>query len=334
MKVCLVILAQVETADLMLERSKLSTAHEVVSDPRNADVIILMGADARQPGLVLNSREYQEYPERCAVYTEEDSYLPLFPGVYCSAEVDQSTRSGRVYNFSYMGRNGRHTNPFVHAIAAPDHSSVIEKKFLFSFQGGSTSFVRKRLFRLNFDRGDVFIENTASFLNWDNSQSDRSERQRRYAEIMAASDFVLCPRGAGAGSIRLFEVMGAGVAPVLISDKYALPPGIDWDSFLVRCREKDIARLPKILEPLRSSAAERGRLAAAVYKEHFDGVREFDRIIELAAATQHHAGPPESWYRARHPQMIRRFRLRLTARETLRRVVLKVLSLLRIDYRG
>lgn len=334
MKVCLVIVAQVETADLMLAWSKLSVAHEVVSDPGHADVIILMGVDARQPGLVLNSREYQEYPDKCAVYTEEDSYLPLFPGVYCSAEVDRSTRSGRVYNFSYMGRNGRHANPFVHEIAASHHGAVIEKKYLFSFQGGSTSFVRKRLFRLKFNRSDVLIENTSSFLNWDNSQADRSERQRRYADILAASDFVLCPRGAGAGSIRLFEVMGAGVTPVLISDKYALPPGIDWESFLVRCREKDIARLPKILEALRSSAAERGRLASAAYKEHFEGVREFDRIVELAEASLHHSGPAESWYRARHKQMIRRFKLRLTARETLRRVGLKVLSLLRIDYRG
>ena len=330
MKVCLVILAQVETADLMLARSKLSVAHVMVSDPGHADVILLMGADARQPHLVLNSREYREYPDRCAVYTEEDSYLPLFPGVYCSAEVDQSTRCGRVFNFSYMGRNGRHANPYVHDIGA----KFAEKKYLFTFQGGSTSFVRKRLFRTNFHRSDVLIENTSSFLNWDNSQSDRSERQRRYADVMAASDFVLCPRGAGAGSIRLFEVMGAGIAPVLISDNYAMPPGIDWDSFLIRCRERDIARLPEMLDALRSSAAERGRLALAAYKEHFEDLREFDRIIELAAATLHHAEPAESWYRTRHAQMIRRFRLRLSARETLRRMALWVLSPLRINYRG
>jgi hypothetical protein len=318
----------------MLDRSTLSTEHEVVSDPGEADVIILMGADARQPGLVLNSREYQEYPDKCSVYTEEDSYLPLLPGVYCSAVGDRSTRSGRVYNFSYMGRNGRHANPFVHEILAPRCSAVIEKKYLFSFQGGSTSFIRKKLFRINFNRSDVIVENTSSFLNWDNSQADRSERQQRYADILGASDFVLCPRGAGAGSIRLFEVMGAGVAPVLISDKYALPPGIDWDSFLVRCRERDIAQLPNILDTIRSSAAERGRLAAAAYKEHFEGVREFDRIIELASATLQHAGPAESWYRARHAQMIRRFRLRLAARETLRRIAIWILSLLRINYRG
>jgi len=334
MKVCLVILAQVETAELMLARSNVSAVHEVVSDPGRADVIILMGADARQPHLVFNSREYHEYPDRCAVYTEEDSYLPLFPGVYCSAEVDQSTRSGRVYNFSYMGRNGRHANPFIHDIAAPNDNSVIRNRYLFSFQGGSTSFIRKRLFRLNFNRSDVLIENTSSFLNWDNSQTDRSEKQRRYAEIMAASDFVLCPRGAGSGSIRLFEVMAASVAPVLISDKYALPPGIDWDSFLVRCRERDIARLPNILDTLRSSAAERGRLAAAAYKEHFEGVRGFDRIIELAAASLHHAAPAESWYRARHAQMIRWFRLRLAVREVLRRIAIWILSLFRVNYRG
>ena len=74
------------------------------------------------------------------------------------------------------------------------------------------------------------------------------------------------------------------MAPVLVSDAYALTPGPAWEQFLIRVPERDIARLPAILEPRLDSAAERGRLAREAFDEFFSIDREFDRIIELAAA--------------------------------------------------
>lgn len=166
------------------------------------------------------------------------------------------------------------------------------KRYLFTFQGGSTSILRKRLYNLKFNRADVLIENTSACWHWDNTQSDRDDRQRRYAETLAASHFVLCPRGAGVGRSRLFEVMAAGVAPVLLSDNYALMPGPAWGTFLIQVRERDIARLPEILEPYFESAAERGRLARQALDGYFSVECEFDRFVELVARSLRHAGPP------------------------------------------
>ncbi len=38
------------------------------------------------------------------------------------------------------------------------------------------------------------------------------------------------PRGIGASSVRIFEAMRAGRAPVIISDDWIVPPVGDWGS--------------------------------------------------------------------------------------------------------
>lgn len=314
---------------MFYERARFSKSHEVLSKADAADLVLLLGVFGLEPAKLLDHAVYAAFPDRCAVYTEEDTYLPLIPGVYSSARKDEHTRIGRVFSYTYMSRNGRHLNPFLaevpNAIPLP---AAAAKRYLFSFQGGSTSFVRKRLFNLNFQRDDVLIENTSSFHNWDGSQPGRLERQRRYAETIAASSFVLCPRGAGTGSIRFFEVMANGVAPVLISDDYELPRGPAWNEFLIRVAERDIARLPGILEPLAATAAERGRLARAAFYQHFSVDHEFDHVVELAAQALEHDGPPEREFRKRQPAMIRKAKWRRGARSALRAAILKSIKAL------
>ena len=57
---------------------------------------------------------------------------------------------------------------------------------------------------------------------------------------------MLCPRGQGTSSIRLFEAMRMGIAPVIISDKWIGPKGPEWESFAVFVKEKDISRSARI----------------------------------------------------------------------------------------
>jgi hypothetical protein len=201
---------------------------------------------------------------------------------------------------------------------------------LFSFLGGSTSILRKRLFNLKFNRSDVLIENTSTYWHWDNSQPGRDEHQRRYAETLAASHFALCPRGAGAGSSRFFEVMAAGVVPVLLSDEYELTPGPAWDRFLIRVRERDIARLPTIIEPHLENAAERGRLARQAFDEYFAIDREFDCLVDLAARALRHDPPPEEYFRRRQMAMFRKFAWKRKTRTALRSMALGAIKALHL----
>ncbi len=313
------------------DRARFTRSHRVVSKPEDADLILLLGIFGQEPAKLIDHALYRSIPDRCAVYTEEDTYLPLVPGVYCSAHHDEHTRAGRVFSYTYLSRNGRHHNPFLAEVGeATPAPAATAKAYFFTFQGGSTSLLRKRLFNLSFKRDDVLIENTSSFHNWDESQPDRRERQRRYAETMAASHFVLCPRGAGPGSIRFFEAMANGVAPVLISDDYELPPGPAWDRFLIRVRERDIASLARILEPYLPVAGERGQMAREAFFEYFSIEHEFDSVVGLAARSLRHAGAREEEFRKRQPAMIRRTEGKRKIRNLLRAAALRSLKVLRL----
>jgi hypothetical protein len=331
MKIHLAVAHETEQEAILEARAAQSKEHELVADPGSADLILILGSFGRDPHELLGHPAYKAYPDRCAVYNEDDNYMPLAPGVYCSAHRDEHSRAGRVFSYSYVSRNGRYQNPYLAETSAElPKLAAPEKRYLFTFQGGSTSLLRKRLFNLKFDRADVLIENTSNYFHWDDSQPNRRDRQLAYAETVAASHFVLCPRGAGAGSIRFFEVMAAGIAPVLLSDDYELPPGPAWDTFLLRVAERDIAKLPALLEPHVASAAERGRLAREAFVKHFSAHMEFDRIVELAALSLRHGPPSEEQFRKQQAAIIRRVELKRAVRDTVRAVVLKTLKILHL----
>jgi len=324
MNIHLVPLDESELLSLLRSRVERSS-HALTEDPGSAELILLAGSFGTNPDLLLQHPLYLRYPYLCAVYTEDDNYLPLAPGVYCSARVDAHSHVGRTFSYSYISRNGQYANPFV----APS-STPLPKSLLFSFQGGSTSLLRKRLFNLSFARPDILIENTSTYFHWDLTQPGRKDRQQLYAETLASSHFVLCPRGAGTGSIRLFEVMSAGIPPVLISDDYLLPPGPAWDSFLLRIAEKDIARLPELLQPHIASSQDRGLKARQAWLQYFSPEQEFDAVINLCRASLNHGPPSEATFRRQQAKIIRGANTRRALRSFARSAALKLLKVLRL----
>lgn len=324
MKIHLAPVDETELAVLLPARAVRSTRHTITPDPAVADLILFLGSFGQNPDRLLKHPLYQRWTGKSVVYTEDDNYLPLLPGIYTSARKDSNSRAGRTFSYSYVSRNGQYSNSFVTA----DHQPA--KQFLCTFQGGSTSLLRKRLFNLEWNRPDILIENTSTYYHWDLTQPDRAERQRRYAETLAASHFVLCPRGAGAGSIRLFEVMSAGIAPVLISDDYLLPPHVDWPSFLLQIPEKDIARLPELLEAERPTSLHRGNLAQQAWQQHFSPEHEWDAIIDSCAAALHHGPPTEPTFRRQQRRIIWRSQLQRRLRAAARTAVLSTLKALHL----
>ncbi|GAC1355809.1 MAG: hypothetical protein NVSMB3_01380 [Acidobacteriaceae bacterium] len=327
--------AETELTELLPQRARLSTRHTLTSEPGAAEMILLVGSFGLEPEALLEHPLYRAYPEKCAVYTEDDNYLPLAPGVYCSAHVDEHSRAGRTFSYSYVSRAGQYSNQYVTGSDTQfAEFQEHEKTLLFSFQGGSTSLLRKRLFNLPIAPPgsglSTLIENTSEYYHWDLERPGRADRQQRYAATLAASHFVLCPRGAGTGSIRLFEVMSAGVAPVLISDDYLLPPHVDWDRFLLQIPEKEIGRLPGLLEAQLATAAERGRRAREAWVQHFAPEKEFDAIVASCVAALQHGPPAEAEFQRVQKRLIGRSRLRRKVRSMARNGLLRALKLLHI----
>jgi hypothetical protein len=304
--------------------------HQLVNDPFAADLMLLCGSWSGEDTIrnFTSDPIIRAHSGKCVAYTDDDAYLPLVPGVYCSPVKSFSTRIGRVLSYPYITRHVQKGNPFISPTNKP-----ATRNLLFSFQGASTAFVRKRLFKTQFNRADVLIENTATHRNW-LPGPDKENRQRAYVRNILRSHFVLCPRGGGSGSFRLFEVMRLGIAPVLLSDTYALPKGPDWNSFLIRIPESQIANLLSILEKHQPESIERGRKARIAWEQWFDTDKEFNQIIELCHQAHHASRNVESLIRASWKLMIVKHFAGRWIRRTVRAAILRILRLagLRLPY--
>nr|WP_280818952.1 exostosin family protein [Methylobacterium variabile] len=113
---------------------------------------------------------------------------------------------------------------------------------------------------------------------------------RSYVNLIRDSHFVLCPRGFGASSIRIFEAMCLGRAPVIIGDAWTRPPGADWERFSVRVAEDQVAEIPERLAALREQAPAMGALAAETFRALYAPEVFLDRLVTFL--TERHAGAP------------------------------------------
>lgn len=300
-----------------LHRKAQPQLHTLVDDAASADMILFVGGWGRRGEGVIDSPLPGKYPEKTFIYRDDDGFVPLLPGVYSSAEKPGWIDLGRV-----------ESQKFIEALNPNIKPLELEKKYLFSFAGGSTSLLRKKLYKVKFSRPDVLIENTSNYYHWDPSQPGRDERQKQYAATIASSHFGLCPRGASAGSYRLYEVMEMGVAPVIFSDKLLLPEGPDWDSFALRIPERKIEQLDTILAQHVGESAERGRLAREAYEKWFSAPVVFNQIIAACERVRAARRIPEPWIRPLWGFMLWRLRFTGWLRGVAKNVALVVFRLL------
>jgi hypothetical protein len=183
-------------------------------------------------------------------------------------------------------------------------------EIFFSFIGRGRASVRQRLFKLKFNRADIVIEDSSHFNYFTSQTNQQLEQQMHYLDVSMKSRFMLCPRGQGTSSIRMFEAMQMGIAPVIISDKWIRPTGVDWDSFCVFVKEKDIARLPELLAPFDSRWREMGQLARAAWDKSYCLEDEFNCIVDSLAEIKARRILPERVVRLSWPFILARVNLR------------------------
>ena len=104
----------------------------------------------------------------------------------------------------------------------------------------------------------------------------KKARRISYLRVLAESITVLCPRGSGTGTSRMFEAMAASRIPVVISDAYQFPlaDGIDWDALVLRIPEKEVNTLPDRLldwfnHTPRATLARMAYANRIIWQEHF-----------------------------------------------------------------
>jgi Exostosin family len=305
--------------DMMVElqRKAVPQLHKLVQDPESADIILFVGGWGNRGAGVVDSPLPRKYPNKTFIYRDDDGFVPLLPGVYSSAEKPRLFNLKRVESQKYI----ESLNPNVKPLD-------IEKKYLFSFVGGSTSLLRKKLYKMKFKRSDVLVQNTSDYYHWDSSQPGREDRQKQYAMIIASSYFGLSPRGASAGSFRLFELMEMGVAPVILSDRFLLPEGPNWHNFALRVPESKIKKLDMILAAHLHEADGRGRMAREAYDEWFATPKVFNHIIAACERIRANRRISERWVQPFWGLMLWRARVIASIRKLGKNTILWMFKIL------
>ena len=119
------------------------------------------------------------------------------------------------------------------------------------------------------------------------------QQKQRYAEVLARSKFVLCPRGAGTASFRIFETMAAGRVPVVLSDAWVAPQGPDWENCALMVSESQVDDLAQILEKHEARFPTMAQAARREWEQWFAPDVLFHRMTEGMAEIMNHRRAPE-----------------------------------------
>lgn len=252
--------------------------HELTDNPEEANLIIFAEIyDGLDPYFfdIVRHPVFRRFPDKCVLYHISDTTATRCRTISPSVELTHfNARSRR--SFSYVVRV--HDNPFRSA----DWDRNRSARFLFSFVGDSATHpVRQQILKLKHPDALLRAASGVSAMGMDDAQ--REAFQRRYIEEMLESLFVLCPRGLGPASMRLFEAMEMGRAPVIIGDSWLPVAKLPWADFAFFVKEKDVGQIPSLLVANRHLAVAMGRKARAVWEQHFSPERVFGELVSTAA---------------------------------------------------
>jgi hypothetical protein len=247
-------------------------------------------------------------PKRVFTWDISDFPSGRLPGFYTSLHTSLA-RSHRHRGFCYTLR----WNPYVQP------GELHRARFLFSFQGAITSGLRARMLDVlkpAANAGRASLQVTESI--W-NSMFDPAStaRKQEYADSLLTAKFVLCPRGNGLSSVRLFETMESMRVPVIISDGVLLPSHIDWTACSIRVAERDIYRITDILASREADWMILATNARRTWEKHFSDAQVLNSLssgITEMLSHPNHLEPEKSgkaWVR------MAPWRARLAGRKTM-----------------
>lgn len=300
--------APVEKFAVLLDTQ--TAGRHVRADPVDADVILftqchMLAGDWRLTRIAKHPLCMQ-YPEKIYVYDERDRPWLRFPGMYVSMPARQFRRRWQVAT-SYYGMKPQTVN-----------NSPAEDNLLFTFVGSPTARCREAIYALHHPRS--YVERVTRFRFYDPSSAGFMARKQHFAEIMARSKFVLCPRGRGTSSIRLYETLAAARVPVILSDAWVPPNGPRWEQFTIRWPEGGVAELPAYLESREADVPELVRRGSDEFNRWFAPDRMLAvRLDELEQVVQarHELRFPSGGYRDRAWLVAARTHYEARARGTL-----------------
>jgi hypothetical protein len=242
--------------------------YKVVDDPDLADVILFVENSRYHADYFFSRLKrnplVKKYPQKVYMYNAHDKPWLVLPGLYASMPK-------RFFNKDYIAAVPyiESINPYI------KYDPAVKPEFLFSFIGSPNSPPRRNILRLKHPRGVAKPSGNNMFAN-----GDLKDVKLKYAESLVQSKFILCPRGAGTSSFRIFETMQAGRVPVIISDDWVAPDGPNWNEFALFIPERGVDRIPMILEQEEVNWPKRSELSRKAWESFFAPDVKFNYMLE------------------------------------------------------
>jgi hypothetical protein len=285
--------------------------HELVADPELAEIILIGNVREENWGeKILANELINRWPNRCFSLSDQDHPLILNRGIYASGRKSL-LGAGRVRSGSYTAYPLQFQNPYGLA-HRPSDQDYARKQLLFSFIGRNSDKMRNLIFKMHFERPDILVEDSSQFDLWDEREDhDKSARQKYFIDTLLRSKFSLCPRGAGASSLRLFESLRLGVAPVIASDQWIFPEGPRWRELSVIIKDRHLREIESIVSEHEADFERMGRLARQAHEEYFSDAVYFNYVVDNCLQIKSRQMIPESFYWRLNPGVMfarRRYR--------------------------
>lgn len=249
--------------------------HRVLADPADAELILFVETHSAAGHYFQRVRQhpvYREFPGKSYLFSSADKVIPFLPGVFASVEA-------RWYRPAWT-RSGHYVD--VRERDELHHEEGRSPSRLFSFVGATANHpLRQRIVGLRHPDA-VLIDTTAASAAVERrgrSPELQAEWRERFAASIQDCAFVLCPRGGGTSSRRIFEAMMLGRVPVIVSDRWVPPAGPDWPSFSLTVAEDHVEAIPALLEAHAGAAATMGAKARSAWLEWFSETASFHRTV-------------------------------------------------------
>jgi hypothetical protein len=152
----------------------------------------------------------------------------------------------QIFSLSRSRFNFLNPNPIpIPAVCYPvPKQPEVNKDIFASFVGSFTHPLRISVLERCKNEKDYYL----SAQQW--NPKVNNEKMQEFLHVTNRSKFVLCPRGYGNTSFRMYEAMQMGAIPVYISDDFYLPwsDEINWNEICVLVTVDKINELPDILK--------------------------------------------------------------------------------------
>lgn len=247
--------------------------HSVVDQPEAADLVVFVGSARPNLADITKSILYRRFRDQAVLFFSGDRAIPLLPGIYtCLERHPLGNRSGAIAGF-YL----RVTQNNSLDIEVP----IEQADYLYSFVGNACNHpLRAAICRLSDSRAFMRDSSKDDRQQDDGISGANCQRGLHYRDIMARSKFILCPRGIGVSSWRLFETLRAGRVPVVLSDGWIRPPGPDWDAISLSVPEARVRQLPEILAQEEYRAVKMGAQARQEWERWYAEDTVFHTAVE------------------------------------------------------